>query len=428
EYLKVASTDVKDAARRDTIDSSIKFADAFPQHEQAAVVLAAAAEDAYEMKDLVFARDSGRHLFEKFPNAAAGVRRDAWLVVAHSTFGLAEYADAEQAYGQVLEATPEGDASRAGLVENLAASIYKQGEQANQAGDYRTAANHFVRVKQVAPTSKICAAAEYDAGAALLRLKDWTAAAQVLDEFRRSFPEHELQKEATKQIAYAYQQAGQVAQSAGAAGSERTDRTRNVAARAALELSKPIYEQFASLKLVQPFERSLQEKQRCMDTATKAFGALVDYQVGEVTAAATFYTAEIYANFGQALRESERPANLGVDALKDYDQQLADAAHPLEAKAIAVHEKNLELMRRGLNNAWTQKSVERLAALEPDRYARAEISSGFLGSLERYVYQPPPRAVAAAFGNPPAPVTASGPADSASGQALAAGAGNANSH
>jgi len=179
---------------------------------------------------------------------------------------------------------------------------------------------------------------------------------------------------------------------------------------------------------VQPFERSLQEKQRSMDTATKAFGALVDYQVGEVTAAATFYTAEIYANFGQALRESERPANLGVDALKDYEQQLADAAHPLEAKAIAVHEKNLELMRRGLNNAWTQKSVERLAALEPDRYARAEISSGFLGSLERYVYQPPPRAVAAAFGNPTAPATASGPADSASGQALAAGAGNANSH
>src|SRR5207253_5397073 len=124
---------------------------------------------------------------------------------------------------------------------------------------------------------------------------------------------------------------------------------RVMSPRAALELSKPIYEQFASLKLVQPFERSLQEKQRSMDAATKAFGALVDYQVGEVTAAATFYTAEIYANFGQALRESERPANLGVDALKDYEQQLADAAHPLEAKAIAVHEKNLELMRRGLN-------------------------------------------------------------------------------
>jgi tetratricopeptide (TPR) repeat protein len=550
EYLKVASAEVKDAARRDTINSSLKFADAFPQHEQAAVVLAAAAQDAYEMKDLVLARDSGRHLIEKFPNAAAGVRRDAWLVVAHSTFGLTEYADAEQAYGHVLEATPQADAARAGLVENLAASIYKQGEQANQAGDYRTAANHFVRVKQVAPTSKICAAAEYDAGAALLHLQDWAAAAQVLDEFRRSFPEHELQKEATKQIAYAYQQAGQLAQSAGeyervakespnpqlrgeallqagdlygqanntdralaayskyvedfpkpleaalearskiaeickskgdqaqyshqleeivradgAAGSERTDRTRNVAARAALELSKPIYEQFASLKLVQPFDRSLQEKQRSMDTTTKAFARLVDYQVGEVTAAATFYMAEIYANFSQALRESERPADLGADALKDYDQQLAAAAQPLEDKAIGVHEKNLELMRRGLNNAWTQKSLDRLAALKPDTYARTEISSGFLGSLERYVYQPPPRSVEAALGSPAAsapapapaaaqsaaapevaatptgaaapaaapatpaaPTAASGPADVAVGRALTAGADNANAH
>jgi cellulose synthase operon protein C len=555
EYLKVASADLKDTARRDTINSSIRFADAFPKHEQAAVVLAAAAQDAYEMKDLVLARDSGRHLIEKFPNAAAGVRRDAWLVVGHSTFGLAEYADAEQAYGQVLEATPQGDASHPGLVENLAASIYKQGEQANQAGDYRTAANHFVRVKQVAPTSKICAAAEYDAGAALLRLKDWTAAAQVLDEFRRSFPEHELQKEATKQIAYAYQQAGQLSQSAGeyervakespnpqlrgeallqagdlfgqannadkaleayskyveefpkpvetavetrskiaeickskgdqaqyrhqleeivradgTAGSERTDRTRNVAARAALELSKPIYAQFASLKLVQPFDRSLQEKQRAMDAATKAFGGLVDYQVGEVTAAATFYMAEIYANFSLSLRESERPADLGADALKDYEQQLAAAAHPLEEKAIGVHEKNLELMRRGLNDEWTQKSLDRLAALKPDTYARAEISSGFLGSLERYVYQPPPRAVEAAVGSPvtpaagqsatapaatqgttaptaaqgtttptaaqgattpesaAAPPTASGAADSTIGQPLTAGATNANAH
>src|SRR2546430_8874507 len=59
-----------------------------------------------------------------------------YTTLFRSTFGLAEYADAEQAYGQVLEATPEGDASRAGLVENLAASIYKQGEQANRSEEH----------------------------------------------------------------------------------------------------------------------------------------------------------------------------------------------------------------------------------------------------------------------------------------------------
>src|SRR4029077_181199 len=205
---------------------------------------------------------------------------------------------------------------------------------------------------------------------------------------------------------------------------ERTDRTRNVAARAAFVLTEPIYQQFASLKLVQPFERSLQEKQRSMDNATKAFGRLVDYQVAEVTAAATFYMAEIYANFGQALRESERPADLGAEALKDYEQQLADAAHPLEERPIAVHEKTLELMRRGLSNAWTQKSLDRLAARKPDTYARAEISSGILGALERYVYHTPARVGGGAVGNPaapeaaPTPATASGPADGVVGQTL----------
>lgn len=497
EYLKVASADAQDAARRETISSSIKFADTFPEHAQAAVVLAAAAEDAYEMKDLVVARDSGRHLIEKFPNADASVRRTAWLVVAHSTFGLAEYPEAEHAYGQVLATSADSDATRAELVEDLAASIYKQGEQANQAGDFRSAANHFLRVKQLAGASKICASAEYDAGAALLRLQDWTAAAKVLDEFRRSFPEHELQKEATKQIAFAYQQSGQLGQSAGeyervatespspelraeallqagelygkannaeqslqaylrylgefpkpvetavetrskvaeiyksggdqvqyrhqleeivradgAAGSERTDRTRNTAARAALVLAEPAYGQFAALKLAQPFERSLMQKQRSMDAATKAFAGLVDYQVGEVTAAATFYLAEIYANFGQALRQSERPVDLGAEALKEYEQQLADTARPLDDKAITVHEKNLQLIRRGLNNAWTQKSLDRLAQLRPDTYARAEISTGFVGSLDRYAYHPPPRVVETSPGGPALPGTrteASGP-------------------
>ncbi|MBS0396631.1 MAG: tetratricopeptide repeat protein, partial [Proteobacteria bacterium] len=215
EYLKGVAPGAADAARRDTIDSSLRFADAFPQHEQAAVVLVGAAQDAYEMKDLARARDAGRHLVKDFPQATPAVRRDAWLVVAHSAFGLGDYPEAEQAYGEVLAATPATDAARAGLIENLAASVYKQGEQAQQAGDLRGAANHFLRVTRVAPTSKACAAAEYDAASALLRLEDWAAAAQVLEQFRREFPEHALVKDATQRIAYAYQRSGELARSAG---------------------------------------------------------------------------------------------------------------------------------------------------------------------------------------------------------------------
>ena len=94
-------------------------------------VLGAAADDLYDMKDFAPALATGRKLIERYPNAAAAdpaLRLDGrrpLLVRA------GEYPQAEQAYTRVLELTPRSDESRAGLIDNLAASIYKQGEQAN---------------------------------------------------------------------------------------------------------------------------------------------------------------------------------------------------------------------------------------------------------------------------------------------------------
>jgi tetratricopeptide (TPR) repeat protein len=505
EFLKVVGAEEKEAARRDTVNSSLKFADTFPQHEHAAVVLGAAAQDLFDMKDFALARTSAMKLIDNFPSADPGVRRTAWLVVAHSSFEMADYSRAETAYGRVLEAMPENEESRPALVENLAASIYKQGEKANEAGDYRAAANHFLRIKQSAPTARIRAAAEYDAGAALIRLQDWTAAGQVLDEFRRAHPEHELQKEATKQIAFVYRQAGQLSQSAGeyervatesadpklraeallvagnlyeesksteraldvycryveqfpkpieanietrykiaemskarsddaryqhelqeivridaAAGSERTGRTRTLAARSALVISERVYERFATVKLTQPFDRSLKLKQQSMNTAIQAFNGLVGYEVGDVTAAATYYIAEIYANYSRSLVESERPADLKPAAQQKYADQLEEEAFPFEEKAIQFHEKNLELIAGGTYNNWTERSLARLAALKPGRYAKSEISSGFLGSLDRYVYRQPPRsATTTAAASDAAPVPT---------QPVSEGVANANAH
>src|SRR5260370_1836397 len=130
--------------------------------------------------------------------------------VAHGSFDLAKSPQAEHAYTQVLAVTPEGDESRAALVDNLAASIYKQGELANEAKDYRAAADDFLRIRTAAPTSSIRATAQYDPAAALMRRQDWKAAVDVLEAFRTTFPTNKLQLEATKQIAYAYRQNGEL--------------------------------------------------------------------------------------------------------------------------------------------------------------------------------------------------------------------------
>jgi hypothetical protein len=215
----------------------------------------------------------------------------------------------------------------------------------------------------------------------------------------------------TRDDARYHEQLQQIVSIDATAGTQRTNRTRNLAARSALVLAEQLYAQFAQVKLVQPFDKSLQEKQRRMDAAMKSLGALVGYEVGEVTAAATFYMAEVYFGFNRSLIESERPTNLKAADLQDYELALEENAFPFEEKSIGVHEKNLELIRSGIYNAWIEKSLAKLAVLMPARYAKAEMSSGFLGSIDRYAYRapsaPPADMTAPSTGSPPADVAAS---------------------
>src|ERR1700746_1849286 len=395
EQLKVADKKQQDTVKRDTVASSLKFADTFPQDEHAAAILGGAADDTYERKEYTAAIEADPRVIDKYPGAAASIRRSAWIVVAHGSFEVAEYPRAELAYPQGLTVTPESDKSRAALVDNLAASIYKQGELANEAKDYRAAADHFLRIRTAAPTSAIRETAEYDAGAALIRMQDWKAAGGGLEAVSATFPENKLQLEATKQIAYAYRQSGQLSHAAGeydriasqsndpalrsealldagdlyaqsdardralgvyiryvkefpkpvetaietrfkiaeiykvandetlyhrqleeivsadaGAGSERTSRTRTLAARSSLVLAEQLYGNFVVVKLRQPFETSLQDKKQRMNATIAALGRLVDYEIGEDAAAATYYMAETYSNFSRSLLESEQPADL----------------------------------------------------------------------------------------------------------------------
>jgi len=200
QHLDAVAPEDQDAVRRDVVRSSLKFADTFPDHEKAAIVLGAAADNLYEVKEYEQALTIANKLLEVFPDTDVDVVRGAWLVIGHSSFELQRYSEAENAYLKALGLLPADDKTRNDLMDNLAASIYKQGELANNAQDYQAAADLFLRVSRMAPTSKIRPTAEYDAAAALMQLKDWDKAATVLSGFRNSFPDNPLQPEVTKRL------------------------------------------------------------------------------------------------------------------------------------------------------------------------------------------------------------------------------------
>jgi hypothetical protein len=173
------------------------------------------------------------------------------------------------------------------------------------------------------------------------------------------------------------------------AGPERTPRTRTLAARSALVLAERLFSDFVAVKLRQPFETSLQEKQQRMDVTIEAMDRLVEYEIAELTSAATYYMAETYSDFSRSLAESERPADLDPAELAEFETALDEEAFPFEEKAIDVHEKNMELLRTGVLNEWTEKSLGRLAELMPGRYAKQELSSPFLGATDSEVVSDP---------------------------------------
>ena len=464
---ETSSGDTKAKIHAKEVDSSLKFAQAFPTHPEVPQVLTRAASDLYAAKDYTRASAAAQSLLARQPPVDAGKQRIAYTVIANSNFEQGQFDKAEAGYASAQALMAANDPERPAIVERLAASIYKQGEQKNKAGDSAGAVDDFLRVSKLAPTSKVRANADFDAGALLITQKQWDRAIVVLEDFRRNFPQSPLQEEVTRKLAVAYSESnhpGQaavefemiaqsptetpdvqreatlqaaelydksgntaksramleafvkhfpqplnpamearnklsaIAQKSGdyagrdywlkeiinadrAAGAARTDRSKALAAKATLTLAEPARDEFMRVKLVAPLKKSLAEKRKAMETALKAYTQAADYQVAEVTTAATFESAELYRQLGKDLMSSERPKGLSKDEMEQYDVLLEEQAFPFEEKAIQLHEVNTARAKDGTYDEWVQKSFAALAQLNPGRYAKVEISEQQVDSI-----------------------------------------------
>jgi len=444
------------------LESSLKFADTYPQQPEVPQILTRAATDLYAARDYARATSAARTLLARQPPGDVTQQRVAWTVIANSAFDQGQFPQAEAAYGSAQGLMSANDPERAAIVERLAASIYRQGEQKNKTGDASGAVEDFLRVSALAPTSKIRSNADFDAAALLIERKQWDRAIGVLEDFRRNFPQSTLQADVTRKLAVAYSEAGRsipaameferIASSPGesqdvqreavmqaanlyekggnleksrimletfvkrfpmpldpamesrnrlvtmagkagdlsarnawlrdiiaadrAAGAQRTDLSRSLAAHAALSFAVPLQEAFNRIRLVIPLKKSLAQKRKAMEEALSAFTRAADYQVLDVTTAATFHSAELYRQLGKDLMSSERPKKLSKDELEEYQVLLEEQAFPFEEKAIKLHEVNAVRVRDGVYDEWVRKSFESLAEMDPGRYARPEVSQG----------------------------------------------------
>jgi outer membrane protein assembly factor BamD (BamD/ComL family) len=461
---------VKDEAARQAIragiDSALRFAESFPTDARVGSVLTSTAEALYRQGESDRGSEVAQRVLKLDPPAADNHRRTASLVIAHAAFDRGAFDRAEAGYRAVLALTAAQDKGRNELAERIAASIYKQGEQARGENRLLDAVGHFERVAAAAPGSAAAVAAQVDAAAALMQLKDWDKAAALLVDFRTRQPNHPLAKEVGEKLAAVYLEQGRwaqagaeferiaashsdpklarealwqaaelhdkagaatqamrvferylkqypqpvvpavearyrLAQLAGksgdrrrelalmkevqqadlAAGSARTDRTRYLGAMAALTLVEPLRDEFRKVALVEPLQRQLKMKKAKMDDVLKAYARAADSGVAEAATAATFHTAELYAEFGRALMSSQRPKGLKKLELEQYNVLLEEQAYPFEEKAIELHQTNARRAGGGVYDRWVKSSYVALAKLRPVQFGKTELSEGAIDAI-----------------------------------------------
>ncbi len=272
------------------------------------------------------------------------------------------------------------------ITQKLAVSYLSTGREAEAAGEFERIALTASTTDEVRREALWKAAELYEQSGTID--SEQRVLENILDQYPNPLSESieasyrllEIAKETGDKQAYLVQLENLVKVDA-TAGSQRSDRTRYLAATASLELAEPVRRRFVVVKLTQPLAESLKLKRSLMEDVIEAYTKLADYGVADVTTAATFRLGEVYQIFSADLMNSERPTNLDDAALEQYDILLEEQVYPFEEKAIDLYKANADRAPDGVYDEWVRKSFDRLASLMPGRYAKSERSENVVTAL-----------------------------------------------
>lgn len=193
------------------VSAKLTFASEYKQDKRSATVLTNAAEELFTLNRYEKALEIASGIVNQKQDVEPKLRKTALGIMAHSYFKLNQFANAETYYKQQLNLTektvnpntqaPEGEYKD--ILDRIVLSAYRQGEEAAKANDLNTAVNHFLRIKEIYPTSESRVLAQFDAATYLLKLESWDRAIKELSELKQLYPNHKLAPEFPRKLAYA---------------------------------------------------------------------------------------------------------------------------------------------------------------------------------------------------------------------------------
>ena len=187
-----ADEDETQALMDERIDSELQFARIFSNDTRAPAVLGHAADTLLELEEYQAAISAAMKLslWDNLEDDALLI--SAALVMGHSHFELRQYRAAEEAYQSALQMIPEDDKRFGDVRDAMAASIYRQAEEAVAKGNALEAAQQFSRVVEVAPQSEIRVNAQFDAANSYMAAGNLAQANDMFIDFRDRYPRNAL--------------------------------------------------------------------------------------------------------------------------------------------------------------------------------------------------------------------------------------------
>lgn len=205
-YSTAKSNPPKEFLLNKHINYASLFSQLYPNDDRVPSVISHAAELAFKANDYSKVIELTNLIVDRVNPAYL---ENSSVVRGHAYFELGQFSNAEAVYKSILSIPNPNYSVRKKIDDNLALSIYKQGEEEQQKGNGDSAIYHFTRIATVTPRSDVAAIGMNEAINIAIANDHWDTAINAIKNFQSLFPNHEFNQDLSKKLSMSYLKNGQ---------------------------------------------------------------------------------------------------------------------------------------------------------------------------------------------------------------------------
>ena len=211
QYLYENYKDYDDSVKKHSVDieAQVKHIVAtFPQQKSSALLLQGLTNLYLHFNDHESAVRTAKALLAIEPPVDEKLRLESATVIADAQFDKGNFEEADKAYQQVLAFNITDPKQKAVYQDRLATTYYRQAEKLRDDKNPEQASQVFLKAADMASDAKLKATASFDAADVLYKAEKYAEAIPVMIAFKSKNPDSPQAQDMLEKLAFAYEKSG----------------------------------------------------------------------------------------------------------------------------------------------------------------------------------------------------------------------------